>query len=201
MSNTPNTPECTIVFDAGAMDALIEQWAYDIAAGNPDIDQLVILGILRRGKPLAQRLAQRLGKLTGITPPVGALATTLYRDDVRRGLVQASQIAYKGETHFDFDVDGRTVLLVDDVLAAGRTIRAAMDEVMDYGRPRRIQLACLIDRGSRELPIQADYLGWTVSAQPHEWVVCRLKEIDGEDCVLIEHRPAPAENTGDSSHG
>lgn len=187
----PATP-CTIVFDAAAMDGLIEQLAYSIAAGNPEIGEVVMLGILRRGVPLAQRLAQRLGHLTGITPPVGALATTLYRDDVRRGLIQVSDVAYKGDTHFDFDVDGRTVLLVDDVLAAGRTIRAGMDEVMDYGRPRRIQLACLIDRGNRELPIQPDYLGWTVSAAPHEWVSCHLKEIDGEDCVLIEHHPAPA---------
>ena len=113
-----------------------------------------------------------------------------------------SAVAYKGETHFDFDVDGRTVLLVDDVLAAGRTIRAGMDEVMDYGRPRRIQLACLIDRGNRELPIQPDYLGWTVSARPHEWVAVHLSEIDGEDCILIEHRPAPdAEEEGQPHAG
>ena len=187
--------ECTIVFDAGAMGSLIEQLAYDIASGNPDIKNLVILGILRRGVPLAERLAARLEQLTGTRPPVGALATTLYRDDVRRGLIQVSQVAYKGETHFEFDVDGRTVLLVDDVLAAGRTIRAAMDEVMDYGRPERIQLACLIDRGGRELPIQCDYLGWTVSARIHEWVSCHLSEIDGDDCVLIEHRPAPEPET------
>lgn len=193
--NSPVT-DVTIVFDTGAMAALIEQLAYDIAAGNPEMSELVILGILRRGVPLAERLAERLHQLTGVRPPVGALATTLYRDDVRRGLVQASQIAYKGETHFHFDVDGRTVLLVDDVLAAGRTIRAAMDEVMDYGRPRRIQLACLIDRGGRELPIQSDYLGWTVSARPHEWVACHLNEIDGEDCVLIEHRPPPGGEGG-----
>lgn len=191
--SAPENPatEYTIVFDAVSMGALIEQLAYDVAAGNPDIGNLVLLGILRRGVPLAERLAARLEQLTGTRPPVGALATTLYRDDVRRGLIQVSQIAYKGETHFDFDVDDRTVLLVDDVLAAGRTIRAAMDEVMAYGRPRRIQLACLIDRGGRELPIQCDYLGWTVSARDHEWVSCRLTEIDEEDCILIEHRPAP----------
>jgi len=192
MSNgDTETFESTIVFDASSMGALIEQLAYEIAEDNPDIGELVILGILRRGRPLAERLAARLGTLTGVTPPVGSLATTLYRDDVRRGIVPLSAVAYKGETHFDFDVDGRTVLLVDDVLAAGRTIRAGMDEVMDYGRPRRIQLACLIDRGNRELPIQPDYLGWTVSTRPHEWVSVHLSEIDGEDCILIEHRPAP----------
>lgn len=200
MSATP-AHDCTVVFDAAAMNALIEQLAYDIAEGNPEIGELVILGILRRGRPLAERLARRLGQLTGTTPPVGSLATTLYRDDVRRGLAPAGPAGYKGETHFEFDVDGRTVLLVDDVLAAGRTIRAALDEVMDYGRPRRIQLACLIDRGGRELPIRSDYLGWTVSARPHEWVSCHLNEIDGEDCVLIEHRPAPDSEAGDHAHG
>lgn len=192
MSNTTRDAfDTTIVFDSGSLGNLIEQMAYEIAQDNPEMGELVILGILRRGRPLAERLAERLGALTGVRPPVGALATTLYRDDVRRGIIPVSAVAYKGETHFDFDVDGRTVLLVDDVLAAGRTIRAGMDEVMDYGRPRRVQLACLIDRGGRELPIQPDYLGWTVSALPHEWVAVHLHEIDGEDCVLIEHRPAP----------
>jgi pyrimidine operon attenuation protein/uracil phosphoribosyltransferase len=193
---TSPATEFTVVFDAEAMGRLIDQLAYDIAGGNPDIGNVVILGILRRGRPLAERLARRLGKLTGTTPPVGSLATTLYRDDVRRGLAAAGSLPYKGETHFDFDVDGRTVLLVDDVLAAGRTIRAALDEVMDYGRPQRIQLACLIDRGGRELPIQPDYLSWTVSARDHEWVAVRLTELDGEDCVLIEHRPASEASGG-----
>jgi pyrimidine operon attenuation protein/uracil phosphoribosyltransferase len=131
--------------------------------------------------------------MTGVTPPVGSLATTLYRDDIRAGL---GMPAPRGNTHFDFNVDGRTVLLVDDVLAAGRTIRAAMDEVMDYGRPRRIQLACLIDRGGRELPIQADYLGWSVATRPYEWVSVRLREIDGEDSVLLERYPADAQEEG-----
>jgi len=118
-------------------------------------------------------------------PPVGSLATTLYRDDVRSGAMPE----FKGETHFDFSVEDRTIVLVDDVLAAGRTIRAAMDEVMDYGRPRRIQLACLIDRGGRELPIQADYLGYPISTSRGEWVFVRLEEVDGEDVVLVQRLP------------
>jgi len=150
----------------------------------------VLLGILRRGRPLADRLAALIGEYTGTTPPVGSLATTMYRDDVRTG---AAVPQMKGETHFDFSVDDRTVLLVDDVLAAGRTIRAALDEVMDYGRPRRIQLACLVDRGGRELPIQADYLGYSIATGADEWVSVRLRETDDEDAVLLLREDRRAE--------
>jgi pyrimidine operon attenuation protein/uracil phosphoribosyltransferase len=185
--------ETVVVMDTDTMNAHLHRLAQEIADENPEIQSLVMLGILRRGRPLADRLAQHVGEMTGVTPPVGSLATTLYRDDIRAGL---GMPAPRGNTHFDFNVDGRTVLLVDDVLAAGRTIRAAMDEVMDYGRPRRIQLACLIDRGGRELPIQADYLGWSVATRPYEWVSVRLREIDGEDSVLLERYPADAQEEG-----
>jgi len=191
-----STVECTVVMEGQTMAAILEQLAYEIAEQNEDMGSVVILGILRRGRPLADRLARRLGELTKVTPPVGSLATTLYRDDLRQGIVPQVAVTPKGETHFEFDVNGRTVLLVDDVLAAGRTIRAAMDEVFDYGRPLRIQLACLIDRGGRELPIQPDYLGWRVATQPGEWVSVHLNEIDGEDCVLIERRQSPEELEG-----
>ncbi len=181
--------ERTVVMDDATMAAHIHRLAQEIVAGNPDIESLVLLGILRRGRPLADRIADQIRDMTGFRPPVGSLATTLYRDDYRTGIGLPK---LRGETHFAFNVDGRTVLLVDDVLAAGRTIRAAMDEVMDYGRPKRIQLACLIDRGGRELPIQADYLGWPVATVPGEWVAVRMKETDGEDGVLLEKRAAPA---------
>jgi len=192
MDNPDQTSaEFTVVMDARTMNTHIHRLAQEIVDGNPDIHGLVILGILRRGRPLADRIAKLIGEMTGVTPPVGSLATTLYRDDFRAG-VGVPKV--RGTTHFDFNVDGRTVLLVDDVLAAGRTIRAAMDEVMDYGRPERIQLACLIDRGGRELPIQADYLGWPIATQRQEWVSVRLKETDGEDAVLLERRAvAPTE--------
>jgi pyrimidine operon attenuation protein/uracil phosphoribosyltransferase len=173
--------------DGSAMAETLRRLAREIVNDNPELERLALLGILRRGRPLADRLAGLIGKMTGITPPVGSLATTLYRDDFRGGLGSPKD---KGSTHFDFNVDGRTILLVDDVLAAGRTIRAAMDEVMDYGRPRRIQLACLVDRGGRELPIQADYLGHSMATDPAEWVTARLVEIDGEDAVLLT-RPEP----------
>ena len=187
--------ESTVVMDRQAMAATIRSMALAIANGNPDIGGLVILGILRRGRPLADRIARLIGEYTGVTPPVGSLATTLYRDDVRSG---AAVPVHKGDTHFAFPIDGRTVLLVDDVLAAGRTIRAALDEVMDYGRPKRIQLACLVDRGGRELPIQADYLGYEIGTGPGEWIFARLEEIDGEDAVLLQRNvePEPSEQEG-----
>jgi pyrimidine operon attenuation protein/uracil phosphoribosyltransferase len=181
----PPNEEATVVMDGAAMAETLRRLAREIVNDNPDLERLALLGILRRGRPLADRLAGLIGKMTGLTPPVGSLATTLYRDDFRSGLGSPKA---KGSTHFDFNVDDRTILLVDDVLAAGRTIRAAMDEVMDYGRPRRIQLACLVDRGGRELPIQADYLGHSMATEPCEWVTARLVEIDGEDAVLLTRR-------------
>ena len=178
----PREADATVVMDGSAMAETLRRLAREIVNDNPELERLALLGILRRGRPLADRLADLIGKMTGTTPPVGSLATTLYRDDFRGGLGSPKS---KGSTHFDFNVDGRTILLVDDVLAAGRTIRAAMDEVMDYGRPKRIQLACLVDRGGRELPIQADYLGHSMATVPTEWVTARLTEIDGEDVVLL----------------
>ena len=184
----PREADATVVMDGSAMAETLRRLAREIVNDNPELERLALLGILRRGRPLADRLAELIGKMTGVTPPVGSLATTLYRDDFRGGLGSPKS---KGSTHFDFNVDGRTILLVDDVLAAGRTIRAAMDEVMDYGRPKRIQLACLVDRGGRELPIQADYLGHSMATDPAEWVTARLVEIDGEDAVLLT-RPEPS---------
>ena len=184
----------TIVMQAEAMQVHLRRMAREIAKANPDIQSLVLLGILRRGLPIAERLSKLIEGMTGHAPAVGAVATTLYRDDVGR-----SPASPKGYTHFEFEVDGSSVLLVDDVLAKGRTIRAAMDEVFDYGRPARIQLACLIDRGGRELPIRADFLGEKIPAGDNEWVRVRLSEIDGEDAVLIERflrEEEPAEEAG-----
>ncbi len=193
----PNV-ESLVVMDRSAIAATLRSLAIAIASDNADrLDELALLGILRRGRPLADRIARHIAHFTGIQPPVGSLATTLYRDDVRSGAMPE----FKGETHFDFSVENRTIVLVDDVLAAGRTIRAAMDEVMDYGRPRRIQLACLIDRGGRELPIQADYLGYPISTARDEWVFVRLDEVDGEDMVLVQRLPDSPDACGDSHFG
>tara|TARA_R110001592_G_scaffold200004_2_gene448725 strand:- start:247 stop:828 length:582 start_codon:yes stop_codon:yes gene_type:complete len=188
--NFSSEQEATIVMDQATMADTLRRLAREIVNDNESLEDLALLGILRRGRPLADRLAALIGEMTGVTPPVGSLATTLYRDDFRGGIGSAVS---KGNTHFEFNVDDRTILLVDDVLAAGRTIRAAMDEVMDYGRPRRIQLACLVDRGGRELPIQADYLGHSMATEANEWVTARLQEIDGEDGVFLTRLATEAE--------
>ncbi|NUM52166.1 MAG: bifunctional pyr operon transcriptional regulator/uracil phosphoribosyltransferase PyrR [Candidatus Hydrogenedentes bacterium] len=181
--------ELTVVLDAGAMDAALLRIAQEIVSNNEDLHSVALMGILKRGRPLAERLAAHIEKMAGVPVRVGSLATTLYRDDLRSGKVAASVGTHV--THFDFDVEGLTVVLVDDVLSTGRTIRAALDEIIDYGRPKRIQLACLVDRGLRELPIQADYLGWSISTTYEDHVQVKLREIDGEDVVLLERIGAP----------
>lgn len=185
MSNNDKAKtEVTVVLDAEGIDHAVTRLAQEIAEANQDVEEYVLLGILTRGRPLADRLAGRIGEMTGNAPKVGSLATTLYRDDLRSGRVAG--ITGTTGTHFDFDVDGMTVVLVDDVLSTGRTVRAALDEIMDYGRPRRIQLACLIDRGLRELPVQADYLGWSIGTVATDHVSVKMAEMDGEDLVLLE---------------
>jgi pyrimidine operon attenuation protein/uracil phosphoribosyltransferase len=184
----------TVVMDATAMAATIRGLAQQIIDANPDVQALALLGILSRGRPLAERLARHIQDMTGVMPRLGSLATTLYRDDFRAGIGEIK--VRPGATHFDFLIDGLTVVLVDDVLAAGRTIRAAMDEVMDYGRPARIQLACLVDRGGRELPIQPDYSGWPVPAGPDEHIFVRFVETDGEDAVLLAKIPGESQGGG-----
>ena len=182
-----NDVESTVVMDASAMAATLNSMAMAVVNGNPELESLVLLGSLRRCEPLAKRLSALIEQTTGIAPPVGALSTTLYRDDLH-ARSSANVASRSGETYFDFSLEGRTVLLVDDVISAGRTIRAAMGEIMDYGRPKRIQLACLIDRGGRELPIQADYLGYIVHTTADEWISVKLQEVDGEDLILLHER-------------
>ena len=180
--------EKTVVMDSHAVESAIKRLAREIVNANPDIHNVALLGVLKRGRPLADRLAREIVQLTGVTVPVGSLSTRLYRDDLRSGRVGG--ITGATGTHFDFDVDGRTIVIVDDVLSTGRTVRAALDEVIDYGRPRRIQLACLVDRGLRELPIQADFLGWSLATTEADHVSVKLVETDGEDMVLLERGAA-----------
>ena len=192
MTDQPAPMETTVLLAAEAVDTAIHQLAREIIEALPDLDAVAFLGILSRGHPLAQRLAARIHALTGARPKVGALATTLYRDDLRSGGAMGKASAPRAGTYFDFSIDGITVVLVDDVLHRGRTIRAAMDELMDYGRPARVQLAALIDRGGRELPIQPDYCGWRLGAIEGGRVTVKLSEIDGEDAVLVEQfEPRP----------
>jgi pyrimidine operon attenuation protein/uracil phosphoribosyltransferase len=157
--------------------------------------EVVLLGIPTRGVPLARRLAARLTQTEGIEVPVGSLDITLYRDDLR--LRPARTL---GPTEVpESGIDGKVVILVDDVLYSGRTVRAALDALGDLGRPRAVQLAVLVDRGHRELPIRPDYVGKNLPTAKREEVKVQLTETDGQDCVVLQVRPESAGGSGASS--
>ncbi len=160
--------------------------SHEIVESHAGTDGLALVGIQRRGVPLARRIAAAIRNSEGVSVPVGALDITFYRDDLS---LIAHQPVVKG-TDLDFDPNGRTIVLVDDVLYTGRTVRAAMDALADFGRPQAIRLAVLVDRGHRELPIRADHVGRNVPTSRDEVVHVLLDETDGEDAVEIEHRPA-----------
>jgi pyrimidine operon attenuation protein / uracil phosphoribosyltransferase len=162
--------------------------SHEIVEKHAGTDALALVGIQRRGVPLARRLAAAILDNEGADIPVGALDITFYRDDLS---LVAQQPIVKG-TDIAFDLNGKTIVLVDDVLYTGRTIRAAMDALIDYGRPQAIRLAVLVDRGHRELPIRADHVGKNVPTSREEVVKVTLEEIDGEDAVEIERRPGLA---------
>lgn len=185
MSGHSHPPEVTVLMDSVMVHNTIHRLAQEIAHTIDPLDDVALLGVLTRGRPLADRIAAELKTMTGKDVPVGSIATTLYRDDIRAGA--RNVMGDYRETHFDFNVDGRDIVLIDDVIAAGRTTRAALDEVMDYGRPTRIWLSCLVDRRVRELPIQPDFCGWVVPPEADAVVRVRLQETDGEDVVWLEH--------------
>ena len=155
--------------------------AHEILERNKGPEGLVLVGIAARGDDLARRLAVELQRIEGVDVPVGELDITFYRDDIGMR-AEAPEVH---ETRIDFGITGCTVVLVDDVLFTGRTIRSAMDALVDFGRPNQIQLAVLVDRGHRELPIRADYVGKNVPTRQDEDVRVLLKEMDGEDAVVV----------------
>src|SRR5256714_2104735 len=155
--------------------------AHEILERNKGAQGVVLVGIAARGDDLARRLAVEIERIEGVEVPVGALDITFYRDDI--GL--RSEAPEVHETRIGFDITGCTVVLIDDVLFTGRTIRAAMDALVDFGRPRAVQLAVLVDRGHRELPIRADYVGKNVPTRQDDLVRVLLKEVDGEDAVVV----------------
>jgi pyrimidine operon attenuation protein/uracil phosphoribosyltransferase len=155
--------------------------SHEIVEKQAGTDGLMLIGIQRRGVPIARRIADQIAEHEGAVVPVGALDITFYRDDLS---MVAQQPVVKG-TELPAGIDGRTVVLVDDVLYTGRTIRAALDELIDFGRPSRIQLCVLVDRGGRELPIQPDFVGLRTKTSHDESVQVRLAEEDGEDRVLV----------------
>jgi pyrimidine operon attenuation protein/uracil phosphoribosyltransferase len=172
------------VLDEKGISRAVERMTAEILERVQDERQLFLVGIQTRGVPLAKRIAALIAKSTGHQTPVGALDITLYRDDVGPWRPAHQQPVLRA-THLPIAVDGRTVCLVDDVLYTGRTIRAALDTLMDYGRPRAIRLAVLIDRGHRELPIAADFVGRAVPTADREDVQVRLDETDGDEGVWV----------------
>jgi pyrimidine operon attenuation protein / uracil phosphoribosyltransferase len=170
----------TAIMDAADMGRAVTRIAHEVAERNKGVEGVVLVGIHTRGVPLAGRLAARLAELEGRPVGLGALDVSMYRDDIGLRPPAAGHL-----THLPFDLTGKVVVLVDDVLYTGRTIRAALDALVDFGRPRAIQLAVLVDRGHRELPLRADYVGKNVPTAPDQAVRVRLAEIDGEDAVVL----------------
>ncbi len=167
--------------DSDSIRRVLTRIAHEIIERNKGTDNLVLLGIRRRGVPLARRLADKIREIEGGQVPVGVLDITMYRDD----LTTLAHQPVVRQTEVTFSVNDKRVILVDDVLYTGRTVRAALDAVVDLGRPRNIQLAALVDRGHRELPIRADYVGKNVPTSRRELVAVRLVETDGLDEVVI----------------
>src|SRR5215204_6977212 len=169
--------------DGDRIGKTLTRIAHEIVERNRGVEELALVGIRSRGVPLARRLARGIKEISGHDVPTGALDITLYRDDLMRHAIGAQPLVKS--TDIPFSIDDRRILLVDDVLYTGRTIRAALDALIDFGRPQAIQLVVLVDRGHRELPIKADYVGKNLPTSRGESVQVRLEEVDGDDEVVI----------------
>jgi pyrimidine operon attenuation protein/uracil phosphoribosyltransferase len=173
-----------VIMDADRISRALTRIAHEVLERNHDIGGVALVGVRSRGVPLARRIATALREVSGTDVPTGALDITLYRDDLMRNPVGPQPLVRK--TEIPFSIDTRTIVLVDDVLYTGRTTRAALDALIDFGRPRAIQLVVLVDRGHRELPIKADYVGKNVPTSRKESVQVRVAEFDGIDEVTVE---------------
>ena len=170
------------IVDADGLRRIITRIAHEIVERNKGVEDLVLVGIRRRGVPLATRMADKIREFEGAQPALGSLDITLYRDD----LSTVDHQPVVGATEIPVAINGKVVVLVDDVLYTGRTVRAAMDALIDFGRPRSIQLAVVIDRGHRQLPIRADFVGKNVPTSKKEVIGVKLQEIDTIDAVVIK---------------
>jgi len=188
--------EKTQILDGPGISRALTRIAHEVLERNKGTDGVVLVGLRSRGIELARRLSRKIKEIEGVELPVGALDVTLYRDDL--GKVGVQPVVRK--TEIPFTVDQKKVVLVDDVLYTGRTIRAAMDSLMDLGRPRLIQLAVLVDRGHRELPVRADYVGKNVPTSQQEQVQVLLEEEDGVDRVVILE-PEPSASARRAAEG
>lgn len=169
------------LMDEKAMARAITRISHEIIEKNKGIEDLVLVGVKTRGIPLAKRVQLKIEEIEGKLLPVGDIDISRYRDDISERRVEGNL----SDDNTSFDIDKKTVVLIDDVLYTGRTVRAALDYIIDNGRPRAIQLAVLVDRGHRELPIRADYVGKNVPTSKNEFISVKLSEIDGEDSVTI----------------
>ena len=177
----PTLMDKTVLMDAEGIRRALTRIAHEVVEKNKGVENIVLVGIRTRGVPIAERLAEYIGQIEGGKPPVGVLDITLYRDDL-------STLSYQPivrPTELPVDITGKTIVLVDDVLYTGRTIRAALDAIIDMGRPKAIQLAVLIDRGHRELPIRADFVGKNVPTSSREVVSVQIDAVDGEEKVVL----------------
>ncbi len=174
-----------VVMDADRMSRTLTRISHEIVERNRGVGQIALVGVRTRGVPLARRQRQSLREITGGEVPTGALDITLYRDDLMQKTVGPQPVVRR--TEIPFSIDGKRIILVDDVLYTGRTIRSALDALVDFGRPKRIELAVLIDRGHRELPIRADFVGKNIPTSEDETVQVRFEETDGRDEVVVSH--------------
>ncbi len=176
----PDEPGRKKLLGADDIRRAVARLAHEVVERNEGVESLVLVGLRTRGIPLARRVQQRILEFEGAQIPLGELDITLYRDDVHQRAPRSLS-----PTSIPVDISNKTVILVDDVLFTGRTIRAALDALIDLGRPRAIQLLCLVDRGHRELPIRPDYVGKNVPTSRHEKIAVRLEEVDGVDAVVL----------------
>ncbi|MBA3412522.1 MAG: bifunctional pyr operon transcriptional regulator/uracil phosphoribosyltransferase PyrR [Actinobacteria bacterium] len=184
-----------VLLDADAIERTLVRIAHEIIERNPELDSVALVGIQTRGVPLAHRLHRLVAERAGTELALGSVDITFYRDDVhvRGGEAPQHPQPLVRATKLDFPLEGRTCILVDDVLYTGRTIRAAVEALFDYGRPARVQLACLVDRGHRELPIRPDYVGKNLPTSRDERIQVELMEVDEVDRVLL--KPASEEES------